>query len=139
MPFSQYLATAVLNWFKNSAFPAPGATLYLSIHTADPGTAGTNSDVTATVRGVAGRVALAATDLTTVAAGGGGFQVTNTGVIQVTANAANVSTQRISHFGLWDADTAGNHLGSGALSTAVDVVTGDVVQFNIGALVLRGI
>ncbi len=139
MAFSSYLSTALLNWLKGTSFPAAGATLYVTIHTADPGLDGLTGDATATVRGVAGRVAVTATAFTTPGAGGGGIQMSNTGVIQITANAANVATQRITHFGLWSANTAGNFLGSGALTTAVDVVTNDTVQFNIGALIVRGV
>lgn len=139
MAFSSYLSTALLNWFKNTTFPTSVATLYVTIHTADPGLDGLTADVTATVRGVAGRVAVTATNFTTPSAGGGGIQMSNTTVIQITANAANAVTQRITHFGIWTANTAGNFLGSGQLTTAVDVVTNDTVQFNIGALVLRGV
>jgi hypothetical protein len=139
MAFSQYLATAVLNWLKGTTFPTAGATLFVSIHTADPGVDGLTADVTATVRGTSGRVAVTATAFTSPASGGGGFQVSNTGVVSITANAANGVTQRITHFGIWNAGSGGNFLGSGQLTTAVDVVTNDTVQFNIGALVLRGV
>lgn len=139
MAFSSYLSTALLNWLKGTTFPAAGTTLYVTIHTADPGLDGLTADVTATVRGTAGRVAVTAANFTTPSAGGGGIQMSNTTVIQITANAANVATQRISHFGLWTANTAGNFLGSGQLTTAVDVVTNDTVQFNIGALIVRGV
>jgi hypothetical protein len=139
MPFSNYLATSLLNWVKGTTFPAAGATVFVSVHTADPGTDGTVADVTSTVRGIAGRVSVTATAFTTPTAGGGGFQMTNTGVVQITSNAANVATTRLTHFGLWSANTAGNFYGSGALTSFVDVVTGDTVQFNIGALVIRGI
>lgn len=139
MAFSSYLSTALLNWFKNTTFPTSVATLYVTIHTADPGLDGLTADVTATVRGVAGRVAVTATNFTTPGAGGGGIQMSNTTVIQITANAANAVTQRITHFGIWSANSGGNFLGSGQLTTGVDVVTNDTVQFNIGALVLRGV
>lgn len=139
MAFSQYLSTALLNWFKGTTFPAAGATLYVTIHTADPGNTGANSDVTAEVRGTSGRVAVTGSTFSSVGAGGGGFQISNGSVIQITANAANVATRRISHFGIWDANSSGNFLASGTLTTAVDVVTNDTVQFNAGALIVRGV
>lgn len=139
MAFASYLSTAVLNWLKGTTFPAAGATLYVTIHTADPGLTGSTGDATATVRGTSGRVSVTATAFTTPSAGGGGIQMSNTGVIQITANAQNVATQRITHFGLWDANSAGNFLCSGQLTTAVDVVLNDTVQFNIGALIIRGV
>lgn len=139
MPFSQYLATAVLNWFKNTSFPAPGATVYLSLHTADPGTSGTNADVIATILGSANRVAVAGSGFTTPALVGGVLQVSNSGAISVTGSAANVSTLRVSHFGLWSANSGGSFLCSGELSAPIDVATGNVVQFNAGSLIIRAI
>jgi hypothetical protein len=139
MAFASYLSTAVLNWLKGTAFPAAGATIFVTIHTADPGLDGLTGDATATVRGVAGRVSVTATNFTTPGAGGGGIQMSNTTVIQMTANAQNATTQRITHFGLWSANTGGNFLVSGQLTTAVDVVLNDTVQFNIGAMIIRGV
>lgn len=138
MAFSQYLATEILEWVKGTTFASALSNVYVSIHTGDPGTAGTSNDVTNNVTGTANRVAISSAAFSVVgAASGGGFQITNTGTVQLTTNAANVSTQSISHFGLWDAQTGGNFLASGALTTSVDVQNGDTVQFNIGAMAVR--
>lgn len=138
MAFSQYLATQVLNWVRNTTFAAAPSNVFVSIHTGDPGTAGTSNDVTNNVTGSANRVAISSAAFSTVgAAGSGGFQITNTGTVQLTTNAQNATVQRITHFGLWDAATAGNFLASGSLTTAVDVQSGDTVQFNVGALAVR--
>lgn len=137
MAFSQYLATQVLNWVKGSSFPTALANVYVSVHTGDPGTAGTSNDATAAITGTT-RKAVSSSAFTSVgAAGGGGFQITNTGVVQITASAVNVATQTLTHFGIWDAASSGNFLASGSLSASVDVATGDTVQFNIGAMAIK--
>lgn len=138
MPFSQYFATAVLNWFKDTAFPTDLATIFISIHSGDPGVAGTSNDITNSVRGTANRVSVAASALGTVgAAGGGGFQISNTGTVQITASASNGSPVTATHFGIWDAITGGNFLASGSLNTSVSIVSGDTVQFNAGAMAIK--
>ena len=138
MAFSQYLATKILSWVKNSTFPSALSNVYVSLHTADPGTAGTNNDVTASVRGVASRVGIAATAFSSVgAAGGGGYQITNSMVSQQTTSAANTTPVTISHFGLWDTSSAGNFLASGTLTTNVEIQQGDTDQFNSGAMAVK--
>jgi hypothetical protein len=138
MAFSQYLADEVLTWFRGDLFPVALSNVFISIHTGDPGVAGTSSDVTATVTGTATRVSVASSALTTPTnASGGGREIKNTGVVQITTNAANVTTQTITHFGVWDAATSGNFLASGTLTTPVGVQTGDTVQFNVGAMAIR--
>tara|TARA_B100000085_G_scaffold273838_1_gene289747 strand:- start:6 stop:428 length:423 start_codon:yes stop_codon:yes gene_type:complete len=138
MAFSQYFATKVLDWVKGSAFPTALTNVYISLHSADPGTAGTNSDVTNSITNSSNRTAIASNALGTVsAASGGGFEITNTGVVQLTSSANNVSAITVTHFGVWDAASGGNFLASGQLTSSVDVENGDTVQFNIGAMAVR--
>jgi|TARA_R100001443_G_scaffold18623_5_gene29614 hypothetical protein len=138
MAFSQYLATKVLSWIKNTSFPTALTNVYISLHTADPGTAGTNNDVTASIRGNSTRVAIASGNFSTVgSASGGGFQITNSSVCQITTSAQNSSGATVTNFGIWDAATSGNFLASGSLTTNVDVQLGDTVQFNIGAMAIK--
>jgi len=139
MAFSQYLATKVLSWYKNTSFPTALSNVFVSLHTADPGIAGGTGDATASIVGGSGnRVGIAAGNLSSVgSATGGGFQVTNSSVCQITNNAANSSGITITHFGIWDAASSGNFLASGTLTTNVDVQLGDTVQFNIGAMAIK--
>jgi hypothetical protein len=138
MAFSQYLADKVLGWVKGTTFPTALSNVYVSIHSGDPGSTGTSNDVTSTVTGSANRQVVSSAAFTAAgAASGGGREITNTGVIQLTASAANVATQTVTHFGIWDAATSGNFLGSGSLTSSIDVQNGDTVQFNIGALAIR--
>lgn len=138
MAFSQYLADEILDWIKGGAFPSALSNVYISIHTADPGSTGGAADATNTVTGSANRASIASSAFTAPAnATGGGREISNTGVVLITANAVNGSAQTITHFGVWDAVTAGNFLASGTLTTPVTVQSGDTVQFNTNALVVR--
>lgn len=136
MAFSQYLADKILTWVKGTAFPAALSTVYVSLHSGDPGTAGTNNNVQSTITGSANRTSVTTSTFSAVgAAPGGGFQVTNSNPVQITTNASGGAT--VTYFGVWDAVTGGNFLASGQLTTSVDVVSGDTVQFNAGALAIR--
>lgn len=138
MAFSQYLADSILGWVKGTTFPAAGANVFISIHSGDPGTTGTSADITNSVTGLTNRIAIASSAFTAAGnASGGGREITNTGVVQITSNAANATVLTASHFGVWNAQTGGNFLASGALTTPVNVQSGDTVQFNIGALAIR--
>ena len=138
MAFSQYLADEILDWVKGGSFPTALSNVFISIHTADPGSAGSAGNATATVTGSASRTGIASSAFTAATnAGGGGRQIANTGVVLITGSAVNVSAQTITHFGVWDAATAGNFLASGVLTSSVAVQSGDTVQFNAGALVIR--
>lgn len=138
MAFSQYFATQVLNWVKGSPFPTALANVYVSLHSSDPGTAGASGDVTNTITNSSNRTSISSSALSTVAgASGGGFEVTNTGVVQLTTSANNSTPINVTHFGVWDAASGGNFLASGQLTSAVDVEVGDTVQFNINAMAVR--
>jgi len=138
MAFSQYFATQVLDWVKGTTFPAALSNVYVSLHTGDPGTAGTSNDVTSLIKGSATRTTVSSASFSAAgSASGGGFEITNTGVVQITTSASNSTTQTVTHFGIWDASTSGNFLASGALTTSVGVQLGDTVQFNIGAMAIR--
>lgn len=54
-----------------------------------------------------------------------------------TATATWASGSNLTHFGLFDASTAGNLLAWGALTTAKPVTSGDTPSFAAGSLVLQ--
>tara|TARA_A100001234_G_scaffold103766_1_gene91347 strand:- start:753 stop:1175 length:423 start_codon:yes stop_codon:yes gene_type:complete len=138
MAFSQYFATQVLSWVKGAPFPTALSNVYISLHSADPGVAGTNADETAAITNTANRTTIASSALGAVSgASGGGFEITNTGVVQLTTSANNSNAITVTHFGVWDAASGGNFLASGQLTSSVDVELGDTVQFNIGAMAVR--
>jgi hypothetical protein len=136
MAFSQYLADKILIWIKGTTFPTALSTVFVSLHSGDPGTAGANNNVQSTITGSANRTSVTTSTFSTVgSAPGGGFQITNNNSVQITTNAAGSAT--VTYFGVWDAVTGGNFLASGQLTTSVDVVAGDTVQFNAGAFAIR--
>ena len=138
MAFSQYFATQVLSWVKGAPFPTALSNVYISLHSADPGVSGTNADETAAITNTANRTTIASSALGAVSgASGGGFEITNTGVVQLTTSASNSNAITVTHFGVWDAASGGNFLASGQLTSSVDVELGDTVQFNIGAMAGR--
>jgi hypothetical protein len=138
MAFSQYLANEILTWVKGQAFPAALSNVYISLHSGDPGTAGTSNDQTNSIQGSANRTSIASTAFSTVgAASGGGFEITNSNAHQMTSSASNGSPITVTHFGVWDAQTSGNFLASGALTASVAVSNGDTVQFNAGAMAIK--
>ena len=138
MAFSEYFATQVLGWVRGDPFPTALANVFVSLHSSDPGTNGLSGDVTNTITNSTNRTSIASSALSTVAgASGGGFEVTNTGVVQLTTAANNTTPISVTHFGVWDAATGGNFLASGQLTSSVDVELGDTVQFNINAMAVR--
>ena len=111
MAFSQYFATQVLSWVKGAPFPTALSNVYISLHSADPGVAGTNADETAAITNTANRTTIASSALGAVSgASGGGFEITNTGVVQLTTSANNSNAITVTHFGVWDAASGGNFL-----------------------------
>jgi len=115
------VANAMLDLFGN-ATSAGYATPHVSLHTADPGAAGT----TALVSPDPTRKAVA------FAAAGGGSKAAN-GTLPSWTNWAS-GTETVSHLGLWTASSAGTFLGSVALT--VPKVVNDTDTFNITAITL---
>lgn len=105
------LANKWLNILKGTAFTVPSG-IYVQLHTADPGAAGTTSIAAITTRSAA----------TFANAAGGAIALTGTNP-SWTATA----TETISHISVWDASSAGNFLWSAALSVAKSVQSGDTL------------
>ncbi|MEN9925354.1 MAG: hypothetical protein RL268_1480 [Pseudomonadota bacterium] len=102
---------------------------YISLHTADPGEAGTQTTSEATYTGYA-RVA--------VARSGAGWTVSAANVSNaaaVTFGACTAGTNSITHFGIGsDASGTGNLFFKGALTAALSVSAGITPSFAIGEL-----
>ena len=128
--FSNHLAQAVINHFFRNTTQSSPANLYLALFLADP------TDVTTTAlanevaatwyarRQVQFEVPANATDVNTA----------NTA--QITYSAVTGAAVTVTHWGVFDALTNGNLLGSGALTTAKTLNVDDVFVINGGALVL---
>lgn len=102
------------------------ATAYVSLHAADPGLTGT-SEVSGGAYARQGPIAFAS-------AGSEPTVASNSAIL--TYPAATAAWGAIGWFGLWDAATAGNFRGSGALTTPKTVNSGDTARFAAGALTI---
>lgn len=127
MSLSNYTENAILNWFKGSTFPAAPAAIYVALFNGDPGESGSGgTEVTTTIR-AAGRPSVAFGAISSGA-------ISNSGIVDF-GSAAGGAT--VTHFGLYDASSAGNLLASAALTTSRTVVSGNAVTFAAGALSLE--
>lgn len=110
-------ANAWLNIFRGGGngvtFTAP-STMFVQLHTADPGASGTTAVATTSTRQAA----------TFAAASGGVMALSNT----PTFTAAG--TETISHISLWSASTVGTFYWSAALTASKSVVASDTLTFS---------
>jgi hypothetical protein len=124
-----FQASAIANIADNAA-TSPLTNLYLSLHTADPGEAGSQTTSEATYTSYA-RVAVARTS--------GGFTISGNQVT-LAANAdfpaATGGTNTITHFGIGTASSgAGKLLYKGSLSPSISVSSGVTPRINSGVIV----
>lgn len=108
--------------------------LYVSLHTADPGETGTQATSEATYTGY-GRIAVARTAGGWTISGTAPTQAANTATILFAACTAGANT--ITYFGVGTASAgAGKLLYSGALTASLAVSNGITPQFAAGGLVV---
>lgn len=118
---SATIANDWLEWLFNASATSTAPTnIWIQLHTADPGAAGTNA-----VAGNATRK-----DLTAAMGTASGGAITNTAAITWTTGEVDTS-EDYSHWSLWDASTSGTFLCSG-LMTANAVTVGDEFTIPIG-------
>jgi hypothetical protein len=96
------------------------AAVWVKLHLADPGTAGTTSPAANTTRQQA-----------TFGAGAASRTISNTVAVEWTSVP---NTEVYSHISLWDASTGGNFLGRDDLSSTASVTAGDTFRIPIGDL-----
>lgn len=119
---SNYLENALVNaTLRNTAYTSP-ATVYVGLFTTDPTDAGSGTEVSG---------GSYARQSATFAAPSNGASSTSADVTfpQATANWGTVT-----HFGVFDASSAGNLLYHGALTTSKTIETGDVFKISSGNL-----
>jgi hypothetical protein len=103
-----------------------GGTAYISLHTGDPGSAGTLLEVSGNNYT---RVAVSGW----VNTGSNPTVAQNSGILTYPqANPSGWGT--ISNFGVWTAATSGTYMGSGGMTTPKTVNAGDTARFAAGAL-----
>ena len=117
MSISNFLEAKILDHvLRYSTAPYTGAaTIYLALHTTDPGEAGTGAEVSG---GSYARQAI-----TFAAASGGSIAMSDAYLEFSTMPAVTVT-----HVALWNLSTAGNCLWSGALTTSRTVTAGDTLR-----------
>lgn len=118
---SNYLENKIIDHvLRNIAYTSPGTSIYVALHTANPGEDGSGAEVSGT--GYA-RVQVSAWEAPASRA------TENTNAINFPQAGGNWGT--VTHVGIWDDDTAGNLLFYGELSASKVVTTG--VTFSIAA------
>lgn len=101
-------------------------TAYVSLHTGDPGNTGATE--------VSGGAYARQGPITFANAGANPTVSSNSAI--VTFPVATGSWGTVAYFGVWDAVTAGNFRGSGAVTTPKAVNNGDTARFIAGALTI---
>ena len=121
---SNYLEDKILDYvLRDTADWAPSA-VYLALHPADPGEAGTGTEVSG--NGYSRQAV-------TFAASSGGSASSNS-VEEFTASGGSFGT--VTHFGIWDASSSGNLLYYGALTASKVIADGDTLRFASGAITI---
>lgn len=108
-------AHAILNVWRGTTYTAP-TNVYVKLHTADPGSAGTTAASAETTRK---QLAFAAPSAGSSAA------------TQVTWTSWAAGSETISHFSIWDASTGGTFLASAALSASKAMTNGDTLGVTV--------
>ena len=101
-------------------------TAYVSLHTADPANTGASE--------VSGSAYARQGPITFANAGANPTVASNAAIVTFPTATAGWGT--VSYFGIWDAATAGNFRGSGALTTPKPVNTGDTPRFIANAMTI---
>jgi len=118
--------------FRTGSFTKP-TTIYVGLMSAvTDGEAGTVTELTG---GSYARVAVAPGDANWAAPAGGNGTTSN--VSTVTFPAATADWAAASHFGIWDASTAGNLLVYAALTAPRTITNGATASFAAGALTVQ--
>jgi hypothetical protein len=135
---SDYLENKLVDQlFRGQAAPTT-STLYVGLLTAAPSDSGGGTEVSG---GSYARVAVTSSlanwagtqsAASTVASSGTGGQTSNNGAITFPSPAATWGT--VTHFGIYDASTAGNLLFWGALTNSKTINTADTVSFPAASL-----
>jgi len=113
MSISNYAELKILEHTTGKTAWTIPTNVYVKLHTADAGEAGTSNAATETTRKVAAWATAASGSIATSAT----LEWTNV-----------AATETYSHWSLWDASTAGNCLWTGALSSSAAVTAGDTFQ-----------
>jgi hypothetical protein len=113
MSISNYAELKILEHTTGKTAWTIPTNVYIKLHTADAGEAGTSSAASETTRKVAAWATASSSSIATSAT----LEWTNV-----------AATETYTHWSMWDASTAGNCLWTGALSSSAAVTAGDTFQ-----------
>lgn len=133
--FVDNVEQALLDHFLTDPAYSPPATMYLGLSSTTPTEAGGN--FTEPSGGAYARVSTAAADWSAASGTAPATKTTTATKTFPTATADWASAANLTHFGLFDASSAGNLLAWGALTVAKPVLNGDTASFAAGALTLK--
>lgn len=125
MSLSNYGEQALGNWIRGNANMPATATPYMALFSDDPGDNDTGTEITTDVAS-SGRIAVT-------------FASPTDGVMSNSTEIDFGNSENdvlITHFGLYDAQTGGNLIASGALASPKSIDTSDQVNWAAGALTL---
>ena len=124
--FTTYTETRILDYFlnANSLTTASPTTVYVALHTATPGEAGTASEASETGYARAS-ISFGAASTDTA----GATTISNDGAVSI---GPITGTPTYTHISIKDAASSGNTLFYGALSSPITLTSGDSVQFGVG-------
>jgi hypothetical protein len=133
--FTDATERAILDHVLTDPAWTPPATLYIGLSSTTPTEAGGN--FTEPSGGAYARVATTSADWSAASGTAPAVKTTTATKTFPTATATWVSGANLTHFGLFDASSAGNLVVWGALTTAKPVTSGDVASFEAGGLTLK--
>lgn len=134
MSKSNYLENAILDHILGGGDFSRPATVYVSLHTADPTDAGNGAEVSAAIWTNYAREAVTNNN-TNWPAASGGSKSNGTDIDFGTATVSGTAPV-VTHFGIWDASTSGNLLYFGALTGSKTIDNGDTVKFAASAMTI---
>lgn len=133
--FTDAVERAILDHVFTDPAWTPPATCYIGLSSTTPTEAGAN--FTEPSSGSYARVATTGADWSAASGAAPASKTTSATKTFPEATADWSSGANLTHFGLFDASTAGNLLLWGALTTAKPVLAGDVVTCGPGSLTLK--
>lgn len=129
MTASNYLELEVLDHVLGGADYTRPATVYVGLHTADPGETGATGEVSGNNYS---RASVTNNSTNWPAASGG----SKSNGASITFATPSGSWGTVTHFSIWDAATTGNCLFKGALTASQTIGSGNAVSFGVGAITI---
>jgi hypothetical protein len=129
MSFSDYFENKVLDWAFGATIYTPSSTLYIALSTGIP-TDDAGGGFLEPAGNAYARVSMTNNKTNWTTAANGALE----NATSITFPTATGNWGTVTHFGIYDASTVGNILGSGALTLSKTITSGDTASFSSGAL-----